>query len=389
MKKLNLGSGPYPMKGYKNLDRKNGDEVYPLDYPDASVMEIRASHILEHFSHREVQDVLNDWVRVLKPGGTIKIAVPDFQRIAQAVTNGVDVNALGYIMGGHVDDDDRHGCIFDAAFLSELMFNAGLEEVRYWQGKGDTSALGISLNLQGRKPSVPKGTIDFKGVYGIIPTPRYGPSEHHRCIYDALRQFNIQIRSIGGCFWNQHWCRAAEETVNDPDCKYLLSFDYDSVFSPSDVAELYRIMETHPHIDALVPMQSGRGDDMETPLFTMADGAGRTLSQVPITTFEKLTTPIRTGHFGLTLIRADALKTMTHPWMMGTPDTDGRWNDGRVDPDIYFWNKWHAEGKTAHLACRVVIGHIQDMVLWPGDDLTRRYQTMSDYLKHGKPAEAR
>ena len=65
MVKLNLGGGHQKIPGYTNLDRKLGSEVYPLDYEDGTVDEIRASHILEHFSHREAPEVLAREVAVL------------------------------------------------------------------------------------------------------------------------------------------------------------------------------------------------------------------------------------------------------------------------------------------------------------------------------------
>ncbi len=74
--KLNLGAGSAPMDGWENLDRKTGEEIYPLNRD--GVDEIRASHVLEHFSHQKIPTVLADWVGALKPGGLLKIAVPDF-----------------------------------------------------------------------------------------------------------------------------------------------------------------------------------------------------------------------------------------------------------------------------------------------------------------------
>ena len=76
--KLNLGAGDIPIDGYISIDRKTGQEAYPLAYEDGSVDEIRASHILEHFGLREISAVLKNWWDKLKPGGLLKIAVPDF-----------------------------------------------------------------------------------------------------------------------------------------------------------------------------------------------------------------------------------------------------------------------------------------------------------------------
>jgi len=386
--KLNLGSGGCELSDYDNVDRKKGQEVYPLAYPDECADEIRASHVLEHFSHRETMDVLREWFRVLKPGGCMKICVPDMEVICLTVAAGTPINAEGYLMGGHVDSDDRHGATFTRDKLAAMFMELGMERVKMFPSDApDCSSLDISLNMLGYKPVLPQGTLQFDGVTFVLPTPRYGPSEHHRCIYEALQQFNARVRSIGGCFWNQHLCNAIETEIARPECRYICTLDYDSLFTPQDVAELYRIMETHPHIDAIVPMQSGRGSNK--PLFTMRGDDGKMKSQVHPAVFDMLTTEITTGHFGLTFIRADKLREFPRPWMVGRPANDGTWGDGHVDPDIDFWFKWEMHGNVVHMANRVVIGHIEDCILWPSADLTPIYQRVSDYIKTGKPLEAR
>lgn len=382
--KLNLGAGKSPMDGYENLDRKTGQEIFPLAYPDESADEIRASHVLEHFSHRDTEAVIADWVRVLKPGGLLKIAVPNLETVAALVVDGQNVNAQGYLMGGHLDDNDHHGALFTPGSLAQIFMDAGLERVSYWASDyDDCSSLPVSLNLQARKPLVEKGKLPFSGVHGVLPTPRYGPSEHHRCIYLALAELGMTIHSVSGCFWNQHLCEAMEEEIAKPECRYIMTFDYDSIFKVQDIVDLYRIMETHPHIDAIVPMQSHRG--APTPLFTIA---GK--SEVPMTLFDKLTVEIATGHMGLTFMRAEKLHDLPRPWMVGVPNSDGRWGEGKIDPDIYFWKNWRENGRKVHLASRVVIGHLEDCILWPHKDtLEPIYQRVNDYLKNGKPPEAR
>lgn len=388
--KLNLGSGNRPIRGYVNLDRKTGQEVYPLDYPDNSADEIRASHVLEHFSYKQTEDILSDWMRVLKPGGVLKVAVPDLELICALVAAGTDINAQAYLMGGHNDSDDHHGAAIDRRYLAGLFYKLGMEQVRMWPGdNGDCSELQISLNMQASKPTAPAGTLDFKGVLGVAPMPRHSITEHHTCNYNAMAVLNIKIRTITGCFWNQHWSTAVHETIQDPECKYVLSFDYDSVYSTDDIKELFRIMETHPHIDALVPVQSGRGEDREIPLFSMRDPKGNPIKDAPLSWFDCLTWPIYTGHFGLTMIRAEALRKFSLPYMLAIPDEHGLFGPNRVDPDIYFWKKWADEGFTAHLANRVVIGHIEECIFWPGKDMKKITQRMGDYRKNGKPMEAR
>lgn len=386
--KLNLGAGGCELPGYKNMDRKTGQEVYPLELPDACADEIRASHVLEHFSHRVTMDVLKEWVRVLKPGGILKIAVPDMEVIAHTVAQGIPINAEGYLMGGHIDGDDQHGAVFTRAKLCAMFAELGLERVRMFESDAeDCSSLHISLNMQAHKPVLPTGATKFEGVRFVLATARYGPAEHHRCIYEALQKFEARVRSISSCFWHESISNAMELEIADPEVRYICTLDFDSVFRWEDVADMYRIMETHPHIDALVPMQSGRGGNK--PLFTMRGPKGELTGEVPAALFDSLTSTIATGHFGLTFFRADKLREFPRPWMVGKPASDGTWTEGKVDPDIEFWFNWTQHGNTVQLANRVVIGHIEDMILWPKKDLSTTTQRMSDYIRYGKPPEAR
>ena len=63
MLKLDLGAGDISPAGYTPIGHGHGSEIFPLPYADESVDEIRASHVLEHFPHGRLAEVLADWVR--------------------------------------------------------------------------------------------------------------------------------------------------------------------------------------------------------------------------------------------------------------------------------------------------------------------------------------
>jgi len=63
-------------------------DVQKLPYPDNSVDEIKAFHIIEHFNFFEIKDVLEEWYRVLKPGGRLYLETPDFLETCRSFVEG-------------------------------------------------------------------------------------------------------------------------------------------------------------------------------------------------------------------------------------------------------------------------------------------------------------
>ncbi|MEK7212441.1 MAG: hypothetical protein AAB686_02080 [Patescibacteria group bacterium] len=92
--KLHLGCGERYLDGYVNIDfplsehtllRPRVDkyaDFRTLQYPSASVVEIRAHHVFEHFNRVEALGLLLQWRRWLKPGGVLHLETPDFGRCA-------------------------------------------------------------------------------------------------------------------------------------------------------------------------------------------------------------------------------------------------------------------------------------------------------------------
>ncbi|MDW8036745.1 MAG: methyltransferase domain-containing protein, partial [Thermoguttaceae bacterium] len=88
VRRLEIGPGETPLPGYETLDIIPApwvdyvlDATKPLPFPDASFQEVYASHILEHVPWYQVEGVLREWVRILSPGGWLKLIVPDGLKI--------------------------------------------------------------------------------------------------------------------------------------------------------------------------------------------------------------------------------------------------------------------------------------------------------------------
>ena len=385
--RLNLGAGDCPLPLYQNLDIKSGKDVQTLDYADNSVDEVRASHLLEHFPHGQTVAIVQEWVRVLKPGGTIRISVPDFDKIQEVYNSrgSYDVPIEAFLMGGQLDEHDRHLAIFNRQKLETLLRAAGCVRVESWQTERepDTSAHPVSVSLQARKrtprPAPP-------AVHFVLSAPRLGFSDMWTSTIEALKAVpNAVMRKVTGAYWGQCIERGMIDAV-EKDADYIIALDYDSIFTADDAAELVYLAESYPEADALVPLQSARGWD--NPLVSIIDPAtGKMRGEFTIDEFQEPIAPISTGHFGLTLLRCDALKKMAHPWFWGTPDAAGTWEKGKIDDDINFWRKFNATGLKAFLACRVVIGHCELMVKWPAKNWQTVHQQLSNYNEKGRPPE--
>lgn len=377
--KLDLGAGGVSPEGFIPLGHAHGSEIFPLPYADNSADVIRASHCLEHFPHRQVDDVVREWVRVLKPGGVLRIAVPDFKAIAEKYLAGEAIPTEAYVMGGQIAPDDHHAALFDRDRLRHALAGAGLTLLRPWQSElEDGAALPISLNIEGTKPFMPEIRVS-----GAMSVPRLGFMDNFFCAMEAMIPCNVKMRKHGGAFWGQSMTKVMERILEEDDPDAILTLDYDSVFLPRHLAHVMQLMMCHPEADAIAPIQSSR--HLSTALFTYYGTDGENAPKVPLAEFAGDLTRVPTAHFGLTLIRAKALRRLPKPWFHSVPSPAGDWNDGHVDEDIAFWRKWEQAGNTLFLANRVAIGHAELMVRWPGEDLQVFFQSMTEFNASGVP----
>jgi len=102
MKCLNLGCGGRFHRDWENVDFSSNASVvrvYDLrkgiPFPDVSFDVVYHSHLLEHFSKNAGAGFLRECYRVLKPGGIVRIAVPDLQRIAALYLEAFDKASQG------------------------------------------------------------------------------------------------------------------------------------------------------------------------------------------------------------------------------------------------------------------------------------------------------
>lgn len=88
--KLHLACGPNIIDGWDNLDilKTNGiinhDLRKALPYKDNSVDAIFHEHFIEHLTKLEAEFFLSECLRVIRPGGAMRIGWPDMKKLLNA-----------------------------------------------------------------------------------------------------------------------------------------------------------------------------------------------------------------------------------------------------------------------------------------------------------------
>jgi predicted SAM-dependent methyltransferase len=146
-----------------------------------SADEFYASHVLEHFSFPRALLVLAGWARVLKPGGLLKLAVPDMEVYAHFLLNGHNpFITMRDIYGTHSKGESgpqAHHFGYTRRMLVQILAVMGFGDYDYWRSELPEAAntwkygenqerIGLSLNLSAIKRSDP--IVDIPALYDLI-----------------------------------------------------------------------------------------------------------------------------------------------------------------------------------------------------------------------------
>lgn len=174
-------------------------------FADGTFSEIYASHVVEHLDYKfELAKTLEEWYRVLEPGGRVMISVPDLDTLASLIlskselTVGERFFVMQMIFGGHVDQYDYHVVGLNLEFLAHFLAEAGYvktRRVKNFDLFDDTSSMvfkgtPISLNMIAEKPHQAGENASATNVTAAL-SPSAGREKavdesHGRVAYETL-----------------------------------------------------------------------------------------------------------------------------------------------------------------------------------------------------------
>lgn len=125
---INVDGFPFP-----HVHFVHGINKLPM-FENGTVDLIYASHCLEHFPYKQTKDVLQEWHRVLKNGGILRLSIPDFDKLVDIYKkNGNDPDVIiEQLMGGQNNKFNFHLTAMNRINLDKLLKIAGFSEIKKW-----------------------------------------------------------------------------------------------------------------------------------------------------------------------------------------------------------------------------------------------------------------
>lgn len=120
-----------------------------------------SSHTLEHFPRADVEGVLDEWIRILKDDGELRLVVPNIKWAAERIMKDkIDNDVMNVVLGAQSFEENFHKFFFTPETLGKMLTERGFKHI-------DVETTGYNLYMRGwRKP--PKGLVSLgkppKGV---------------------------------------------------------------------------------------------------------------------------------------------------------------------------------------------------------------------------------
>lgn len=250
MRMLNIGCGSVFHSAWHNIDMVSShpgvracDITKGLPYPDGSFDVCYSSHVLEHLDRGQAKRFVDECRRVLKPGGVVRIVVPDLEGIAKNYLSALDKadagdkaasenydwmvlelydQAVRSRSGGEMASFLRNPDIQNKSFV---LSRIGLEAESFWKATEHNAKSGFIGRVMAKNFFWVLGKFRFLITRILVRTiaGRKGDrafsegwfrnsGEIHRWMYD---RFSLRRLLHDGGFVNITVCRAEQSRIPD------------------------------------------------------------------------------------------------------------------------------------------------------------------------------
>lgn len=207
-------------------------------------------------------------------------------------------------------------------------------------------------------------------IAALMTAPRYESVWARSNIERALNQCGIPLAVSGGVFYGQCMQRMFNDVVSQ-NADYILTVDFDSIFTKHHLDRLLGYIVNRDDIDAITAVQPKRGTG--TILATRGKEEDLVWDGNPI--------QVKSAHFGLTVIRVESLKKVAKPYFLGVADSDGEWITDKVDDDVWFWKQWDKAGNTLYIDPGCRLGHLEEVVTVFDENMELQHIYPNDWEK--------
>jgi SAM-dependent methyltransferase len=164
--RLNWGCGDWVVPGWVNSDIKGGEGVIACDIREGLPFEneefhyVVSIHSLPELAYEELIPALEEFRRILKPSGILRVALPDLEKSMDAYRRGDrdfflipddDMQTLGGKLALHVVWYGYSRSVFVGEFVEELLLRAGFTEVHHVGYRETRSAYSEIVSLDNRE----------------------------------------------------------------------------------------------------------------------------------------------------------------------------------------------------------------------------------------------
>jgi SAM-dependent methyltransferase len=161
-RQLEIGPGAQTIDGFETVNIVSGRNVdyvanaaSRLPFDDCTFDIVYASHVIEHIAWYQVEDVVREWARIIKPGGKLEVWTPDGLKISKAFVEAEEEGSAAFHQDGWwayneahdpckwaagryfsygdgtgYNHPNWHKAVFSPRYLKALFASVGLIEIR-------------------------------------------------------------------------------------------------------------------------------------------------------------------------------------------------------------------------------------------------------------------